>query len=196
MSLNTIFAALRGEGPLRVISKEAKGVTMDAEQIEYEKQKVVKMFGKWTAHNIHLGEGVYTIGKDLQGDEIKLRRIVQIITDLSNGLLHNLRILDLACLEGLYGIELARHGAQVVGIEGRESNLEKAQLSKRILNLDNITIYKDDVRNLNVAKYGHFDVVLCYCPVSFKCYILFSYVGCLIYFCGYIFFSCNIYFFC
>jgi hypothetical protein len=43
-----------------------------------------------------------------------------------------------------------RHGSQVVGIEGRESNLEKAQLSKRILNLDNITIYKDDVRNLNV----------------------------------------------
>jgi hypothetical protein len=104
MSLNTIFAALQGEGPLKVISKEPKGVTMDAEQIEYEKQKVVEKFGKWTAHNIHLGEWVYTIGKDLQGDVIKLRRIVQILTDLSNGLLHNLRILDLACLEGVYGI--------------------------------------------------------------------------------------------
>lgn len=70
-------------------------------------------------------------------------------------------MLDLACLEGLYGIELARHGAEVVGIEGREANIEKARFAKDVLALDNLTFVQDDVRNLCAEKYGHFDVVLC-----------------------------------
>jgi hypothetical protein len=38
---------------------------------------------------------------------VKLKRIVQMIKDISGTKIENLRILDLACLEGQYAIELA-----------------------------------------------------------------------------------------
>ncbi|MBI3796935.1 MAG: methyltransferase domain-containing protein, partial [Deltaproteobacteria bacterium] len=75
--------------------------------------------------------------------------------------LHNLRVLDLGCLEGMYALEFAQHGAQVLGIEGRLANIEKARFAKRVLGFSNCDFVQDDVRNLSLAKYGDFDVVLC-----------------------------------
>jgi hypothetical protein len=141
---------------------------MDTEQIKLKRQKIVEQFGDWTAHNIHLQDDTYTYNQShpkfeeqLTGHGIHLQRIVQIVSDVTNQPLSNLRVLDLACLEGLYGIEFARHGSEVIGIEGREANVVKAQFAKDVLDLDNITFLQDDVRNLSVSKYGHFDVVLC-----------------------------------
>lgn len=135
---------------------------MNIEDINRRKQEIIKKFGNWTAHNILLKDNVYTIdGKRVVGDEIKLRRIVQVICDIVDKPLENLRILDLACLEGLYAIELARHGAKVVAIESREANIEKARFAKEVLNLNNLDLIQDDVRNLSIKKYGHFDAVLC-----------------------------------
>jgi hypothetical protein len=70
-------------------------------------------------------------------------------------------VLDLACLEGLYAIEFALHGATAVGIEGRETNLAKARFAKEVLALDTLEFALDDVRNLSRERYGPFDVVLC-----------------------------------
>jgi 2-polyprenyl-3-methyl-5-hydroxy-6-metoxy-1,4-benzoquinol methylase len=134
---------------------------MDIEKMQQRKQATIAQFGEWTAHNIHLHNDVYTIGNRVVGDEVKLRRITQMVADVAKKPLNELRVLDLACLEGLYGIELARQGAQVVGIEGRETNLAKAQFTKEILALDNLTLIQDDVRNLSVEQQGSFDVVLC-----------------------------------
>ena len=52
------------------------------------------------------------------------------IQDITQCDFKNLRILDLACLEGHYAIEFALQGATVVGIEGRESNIQKLYLLK------------------------------------------------------------------
>lgn len=52
------------------------------------------------------------------------------IQDITQCDFKNLRILDLACLEGHYAIEFAMQGATVVGIEGRESNVQKLYLLK------------------------------------------------------------------
>jgi hypothetical protein len=60
----------------------------------------------------------------------KLRRIVQVVTDIAGTQLHNLGVLDLACLEGGYAIEFARQGAKAVGIEGREASVMKARFVK------------------------------------------------------------------
>jgi hypothetical protein len=125
-------------------------------------------FGEWTRHNISLPDDAYTYDRSHPAFEahmvkrgVRLRRVVQIISDITNQPLSKLRVLDLACLEGLYGIELARHGAEVVGIEGREANVAKARFAQEALGLGNITFVQDDVRNLSVEKYGRFDVVLC-----------------------------------
>ena len=134
---------------------------MENQAITDKKQEVINKYGVWTAHNIHLKDELYTIAPKIVGDEVKLRRIVQCVIDLTGGTVRGLRILDLACLEGLFAIEFARHGAKCLGIEGREANIEKARFAKEILSLDNLDLVRDDVRNLSAEKYGHFDVVLC-----------------------------------
>lgn len=132
---------------------------MDTQTLREEKKRVIERYGDWTDHNIHIGEDLYTIGENLIST--RLRRIVQVVADISSVPLSSLRILDLACLEGLYAVELARQGAQAVAIEGREANLEKVRFVKNALGLDNLTLHQDDVRNLSPEKYGEFDVVLC-----------------------------------
>lgn len=141
---------------------------MNPEQLRIKRREIVEQFGDWTKHNMHLMDDTYTYNQNHPGFKehlvkrgIRLQRIIQIISDITDQPLNNLRVLDLACLEGLYGIELARHGAEVIGIEGREANVVKARFAKEVLALNNITFMQDDVRNLSVEKYGRFDVVLC-----------------------------------
>ncbi|HIK29175.1 MAG: class I SAM-dependent methyltransferase [Oscillatoriaceae bacterium SKW80] len=132
------------------------------EFIQQKKAEIISQYGEWTNHNIQLAGDLYTIDKEaVTGAEVKLKRIVQMIADISGQAFEKLRVLDLACLEGLYGIELALQGAKVVAIEARQANLEKARLAKEALSLDNIEFIQDDVRNLSPEKYGRFDIVLC-----------------------------------
>jgi SAM-dependent methyltransferase len=134
---------------------------MNLESLEYQKRRVIEKFGPWIANNIHVAGDFYTMGKQIVGDEIKLRRVLQIVMDATRQPLNGVRILDLACLEGLYAIEFARHGARVVGIEVREASIEKAKFVRDTLSLENLDLIQDDVRNLSKEKYGDFDVVLC-----------------------------------
>jgi len=134
---------------------------MDPEFIQRQKEEVIRKFGEWSAHNIQLKGDIYTIDKKIIGNEISLGRVIQVVSDIAGKPLGDLRILDLACLEGLYALEFARHGSTVVAIEGRIANIEKARFAKNILGLTTVDFFQDDVRNLSVDKYGHFDVVLC-----------------------------------
>lgn len=132
---------------------------MDTDALRREMREITERYGDWTDHNIHICDDLYTISPDVVST--RLRRLVQIVSDIAQEPLANLRVLDLACLEGLYAIEMARQGAQAVAIEGRESSIEKARFVQRALGLDRLTLCQDDVRNLCAEKYGEFDVVLC-----------------------------------
>ena len=134
---------------------------MDREWVRLEKKKVIKQYGPWRTHNFRLANGVYTISKSEFVDEMKLRRVLQIVADLSQRPLDELRVLDLACAEGAYAVEFAQHGAQVVGIEGRTASIERARFAATALGLDGVTFIEDDIRNLKRTEYGQFDVVLC-----------------------------------
>jgi hypothetical protein len=132
---------------------------MDPAQIERKKREIVERCGPWTAHSIRLADGVDTF--DEAHWDTRLRRFIQIAADLSKKPVPELRVLDLACLEGAYGIEFALQGARVVAIEGREANLEKVRFAKEVLGLAHLDPVLDDVRSLSPETYGTFDVVLC-----------------------------------
>ncbi len=134
---------------------------MNRQEIEARKQTVIEKYGAWTSNNIHIAHGVYTMGERVIGDEIRARRVVQIIADLVNKPLDTLRILDLGSFEGLYAIELARHGAKVVGIEARQRHIEKARFVAEAAGISNVTFVQGDVRDLRKVVEGTFDVLLC-----------------------------------
>jgi hypothetical protein len=137
-------------------------MSQDKIDLNREWMEVVEKFGPWTTLNIPIGSEIYTMQPGLKmGQEGHARTIIQMVSDYSDKPLSELRILDLACLEGIYSIELALQGAKVLGIEGRRTNVEKARFVQKTLNLENLRFVQDDVRNLSVAKYGRFDVVLC-----------------------------------
>ncbi len=146
-----------------MLDSQKQGGWLDApDEIQRRKAAIIAEFGGWTNHNLRLPDGSYTIAPDaVTGAEVKLRRILQMIADLTGRPFEGLRVLDLACLEGLYGLELALQGATVVAIEGREANAAKARFAREALGLVNLEVIRDDVRNLTAERFGTFDVVLC-----------------------------------
>jgi ubiquinone/menaquinone biosynthesis C-methylase UbiE len=133
---------------------------MDANEIQKKKEAIEAEHGPWTAYNINLGHGIQT-APQFASAHLRLRRVAQTITDLTKKPWKELRILDLASLEGIFALEFASHGSHVVAIEGREANNARARFAAETLRLENIEFITDDVRNLSLEKYGQFDVVLC-----------------------------------
>lgn len=134
---------------------------MNIEQVEQKKRAIVEQFGPWASDNLPLGNGLYTIGEEATPLP-RLNTLVQLVADISNQPIEKLSFLDLACLEGVFSLEFALQGAKkVVGIEGREANVAKAQFVKEVHGLDNLSFFQDDVRHLSRKKYGSFDVVIC-----------------------------------
>jgi len=128
-------------------------------EIESRIADLKRELGDWT-YDIPLGEGVWTRGNQ-NIPHTRLKRILQIATDLCSKPLSQCRVLDLGCLDGLFSIEFASHGAQTVGVEIREANIRKAQFCKEVLGLDNLTFVQDDVQNISRDALGEFDVIVC-----------------------------------
>ncbi|HKX39411.1 MAG TPA: class I SAM-dependent methyltransferase [Burkholderiales bacterium] len=125
-----------------------------------EKRLIEEKYGPWTAHNMRLPGGLYTRDPGSAGGW-RARRILQLASDLAGLPFASMRVLDLACLEGLFGAEFAARGAEVVGIEIREANIVKARFVKRALGLDRLTLLQEDVRQVSHERHGAFDVILC-----------------------------------
>ena len=53
------------------------------------------------------------------------------------------------------------HGSEVVGIEGRAASVAKCNFARDAMGFERASFHQDDVRNLSVAKYGMFDIVIC-----------------------------------
>jgi SAM-dependent methyltransferase len=134
---------------------------MDTDTIRARHRDLVARHGEWTAHNIRLGDDLFTRGGDVPAETQRIRRVVQLAADLTGRELNTLRVLDLGCLEGQFAVEFALQGAQVVGIEGREANVAKAELARDALGLERLELRKEDVRKLGTETHGRFDVVLC-----------------------------------
>lgn len=134
---------------------------MTEDEIRAGREAIVAEHGPWGSANIALPYGLFTIDNQPRGDNHRTLKFLQIVSDMLDRPLHSLRVVDLACGEGLYAIEFARHGAKVLGIEGRAANFAKADFARAALELDNLRFVQDDVRAFSAERYGQFDVVLC-----------------------------------
>jgi SAM-dependent methyltransferase len=134
---------------------------MSAEELRRRMAEVADRHGPWHSHNIHLGDGVWTLSDHELVEASRARRYLQVVADAAAKPLEQLRVLDLACEEGIFGIELARRGATVVGVEGRPGNVARARFAAEALGLgERYQVHEDDVRAVDAASYGRFDVIL------------------------------------
>lgn len=132
---------------------------MDADEIRTGMERVAAEHGPWHSHNIHLGHGIWTLSESESVENGRLRRYLQAVSDAAGGSLVGLRVLDLACEEGAFGIEMARQGADVVAIEGREGNVARARFAAEALGLSSYEVSVGDIRRVSADTHGEFDVV-------------------------------------
>lgn len=110
---------------------------MTVDDLERERREVIRVHGPWTHHNVRLGDGLDTIGGDPQPSQSRrLLRLVQAVADVVDKPFEELRVLDLACHEGLNALEFGARGAEVLGIEARRDHVVKADFAKRALGLE------------------------------------------------------------
>jgi hypothetical protein len=116
----------------------------------------------WTSHNIRLGADLTTLpgAPDFIETDSRLASILRTLSLLYHRRLAGLRAADLGCLEGGFALALAQHGMEVLGVEARQTNLEKALLLKEYFALPNLTFVRDDIKRFTRERYGTFDVVL------------------------------------
>lgn len=115
----------------------------------------------FTAHNIRLDDGLYTISNDKIAihEHGIFRSAKRIINALFAPNLDNVRLVDLGCLEGGYAVEFARLGLHVTGIDVRQSNIDACNYVKSRINVKSLTFIRDNAWQL--STYGPFDVVFC-----------------------------------
>jgi SAM-dependent methyltransferase len=131
---------------------------MTKDEILRLRRQIISDSGPWTNHNLHLGFNIYTMDNPAVLD---YSANVDQIKDFVGPSFKNLRVVDFGCLEGGYAIHFAQQGANVVGIEGRQSSVTKANFSREVLGLENLCFHTDDCRNFSLEKYGAFDIVFC-----------------------------------
>ena len=102
------------------------------------------------------GPGIKQVGN---ANGVKVRRMIQLTRDLAKRSFKELRILDLACGEGVYAIEAALRGAEVIALDARTERMnERAQAAER-LSLKRLWFEQNDVRKVNLDSHGEFDVI-------------------------------------
>jgi SAM-dependent methyltransferase len=90
---------------------------------------------------------------------LKVRRVIQITSDLAKVPFERLRIVDLACGEGVYSIEAALRGAEVLAVDARTERMDEGARTARRLGLSNLTFEQNDVREVDAQSHGKFDVI-------------------------------------
>ena len=129
-----------------------------------EYQRIIDNYGPWSAHNIKLGEGLYTMGSDFTDRAQKRAKVYHcLIEKFIHGGVAGKKVLDLGCLEGGISLYLAAQGAMCTGIDIRESHLEKAKFASKCLSLDNrcTWIHSDIVEKNTWNSLNNYDVIIC-----------------------------------
>jgi SAM-dependent methyltransferase len=120
-----------------------------------------RLTGTFTAHNIRLPDGTFTMPESnwTTAESPWMTSAQRVVEIVFGDRLAGRRVLDLGCLEGGYTLEFARMGMDAVGIEVRESNYANCELVREAFDLPNLSFVRDDV--WNVSSQGPADVIFC-----------------------------------
>jgi|KBSSwiStaDraftv2_1062776.scaffolds.fasta_scaffold15714_7 SAM-dependent methyltransferase len=133
---------------------------MTPEEIGRRRDEIVESRGPWRHDNLRLAKNVYTMKEGAPGREARVRLALQWVADLTGSPLPKLRVLDLACGEGGFALELGRQGAEVVALEANAASAEKASFARDALGLHRVTVLRAEARRVSPEEHGFFDVVL------------------------------------
>lgn len=75
--------------------------------------------------------------------------------------LRGLKVLDIACNAGFYSFELAKMGANVLGIDNSYEDLVRARFTKKKLGLENVNFEIMNVDDMTEKLDREFDLILC-----------------------------------
>ena len=109
--------------------------------------------GPWVT-GVRIDDKVY--GRATRHSSPRLGEFFEAFPEASKG-----RVLEPGSLEGAMTVELAKRAKEVVGLEGRPENVERAQFLKGLFGADNITFYTTDLEEDDLSSYGEFDAVFC-----------------------------------
>jgi len=104
-------------------------------------------------------EGGPNVPQANQANGVKVRRIMQITRDLARQPFSKLRILDLGCGEGVYAIEAALRGAEVLALDARTQRMDQGAACTARHGIANVRFMQEDVRRVTQKSVGSFDVV-------------------------------------
>jgi SAM-dependent methyltransferase len=96
-----------------------------------------------------------------EANAVKVRRVMQLTRDLAGRPFDQLRILDLGCGDGVYAIEAALRGAEVLALDARTEHMERGVACAERNRLAKVSFRREDVRGVSREAHGAFDVVYC-----------------------------------
>lgn len=71
-------------------------------------------------------------------------------------------LIDIGCSDGYFSIEAAKRGyKEVVGLDVRKDNIDRARYAAEIIGLDNVQFDVDNIYELSKIKSRKFDIVVC-----------------------------------
>jgi SAM-dependent methyltransferase len=132
---------------------------MTRDEIRSRRDALIERDGPWRS-NIRLSEDVYTIGETDVSGASRVRRVVQLLRDLTGNRLAGRRVLDAGCGEGAVALELARHGAEVVALDRQPGRVAKVTLGRDAMQLRRLSVVQADARAITPEELGYFDVAL------------------------------------
>src|SRR2546423_9338621 len=114
---------------------------VDSAALLERRDQLVLKYGPWR-DNLDLGHGLHTLPRPAPGADRRVAAILQVAADALGRPLEGARVLDLGAAEGLFAVEFARHDAEVVALEAREGNVEKAAFVADALGPSNVTVVR------------------------------------------------------